>query len=188
NALDQNAAPAFLYAWFGILAAGLAGLIPLGSGADRWRLGAICASTAILAGLTFPLFSHWAWGGGWLAQLGMNYGLERGYLDAGGAGPIHALGGLTALAITWIVGPRRGKYTSEGMPMAIPGHNAVFVIFGCFLSLIGWVCLNSAGALLFFGVETGRVVLIAVNTLLGASGAALAAAVVTRAKYGKPDA
>ena len=72
-------------AWFGILAAGLAGLIPLGSGADRWRLGAICASTALLAGLTFPLFAHWAWGGGWLAQLGVNYGLGRGYLDAGGA-------------------------------------------------------------------------------------------------------
>jgi Amt family ammonium transporter len=186
--LDSANPAAFLTAWMGLVSAGLAALIPLGSGADRWRLGAICASTALLTGLTFPVFAHWTWGGGWLAELGTNYGLGSGYLDAGGSGPIHAVGGLTALAITWIIGPRRGKYTSDGMPMAIPGHNAVFVIFGCFLSLIGWVCLNSAGALLFFGVETGRVVLIAVNTLLGASGAALAAAVVTRAKYGKPDA
>ena len=151
------------------MAVGLAGMIPLGSGADRWRLGAICASTALLAGITFPLFAHWTWGGGFLAQLGINYGLGRGYLDAGGAGPIHALGGLTALAITWIVGPRRGKYTSEGMPMAIPGHNAVLVLFGCMVAFVGWLGLNSAGAILFAGVELGRVPLIAVNTLLGAS-------------------
>ncbi len=184
----QNAPPVFLFAWFGILAAGLAGLIPLGSGADRWRLAAICASTVLLGGLTFPLFAHWAWGGGFLAQLGVNYGLGRGYLDAGGAGPIHALGGLTALAITWIVGPRRGKYTSDGMPMAIPGHNAVLVLFGCMAAFVGWLGLNSAGAMLFAGVEPGRAPLIAVNTLLSASAAALATAVITKVRFGKPDA
>jgi Amt family ammonium transporter len=188
NALDQNAAPGFLYAWFGILAAGLAGLIPLGSGADRWRLGAVCASTAILAGLTFPLFSHWAWGGGFLAQLGMNYGLGKGYLDAGGAGPIHAVGGLTALSITWILGARRGKYTSEGMPMAIPGHNAVLVLFGCMLAFTGWLGLNCAGGMLFAGVEAGRAPLLAVNTLLAAASAALVTAVITRLRFGKTDA
>jgi ammonium transporter, Amt family len=186
-ALDA-APPAFLIGWFGILAAGLAGVIPLGSGADRWRLAAVCASTALLAGITFPLFAHWAWGGGFLAQLGMNYGLGRGYLDAGGAGPIHVVGGLTALAITWIAGPRRGKYTSEGMPMAIPGHNAVLVLFGCMIAFVGWLGLNSAGAMLFAGVDAGRTPLIAVNTLLGASSAALATAVITRLRFGKPDA
>jgi ammonium transporter, Amt family len=186
--LPINAPPLFLFAWFGILAVGLAGIIPLGSGADRWRLAAICASTALLAGLTFPLFAHWTWGGGFLAQLGLNYKLGRGYLDAGGAGPIHALGGLTALAVTWIVGPRRGKYTSEGMPMAIPGHNPVLVLFGCLVALVGWLGLNSAGAMLFAGVELGRMPAIAVNTLLGASAAALATAVITKLRFGKPDA
>lgn len=184
----QNVPPLFLFAWFGILAAGLAGTIPLGSGADRWRLAAICASTALLGGLIFPLFAHWAWGGGFLAQLGTNYGLGRGYLDAGGAGPIHALGGLTALAITWIVGPRRGKYTADGMPMAIPGHNAVLVLFGCMVAFVGWLGLNSAGAMLFAGVEAGRAPLIAVNTLLSASAAALATAVITKLRFSKPDA
>ena len=129
----------WLYTWFGIIAVGLAGLIPLGSGADRWRLGAVCASTALLSGLTFPVFAHWAWGGGWMAQLGANHGLGRGYLDAGGSGTIQAVGGLTALAITWIIGARRGKYSSDGMPMAIPGHNAVLVSFGCMIALGGVV-------------------------------------------------
>ncbi len=133
---------------------GLAAIIPLGSGADRWRLRAICLSTAILAALTYPLFAHWVWGGGWLAQLGVNYGIGRGFLDAGGASTIQVVGGLTALAITWILGPRRGKYSADGMAPAIPGHNSVFVLFGCILALIGWIGLNSAGAILFTGAAT----------------------------------
>ncbi len=188
NGASPGAPPVFLYAWLGVIAAGLAGLIPLGSGADRWRLGGICASTALLAGLAFPLFAHWTWGGGWLAELGMNHGLGRGYLDAGGSGTIHTVGGLTALAITWIVGPRRGKYSSDGMPMAIPGHNAVLVLFGCMIAFVGWLGLNSAGAMLFGGVDASRVPLIAINTLLGASSAALVAAMITKIRFGKPDA
>lgn len=188
NAIDQNAAPAFLIAWFGIVAAGLSALIPLGSGADRWRLGSICASTALFAGITFPFFAHWAWGGGWLSAAGVNLGLGRGYLDAGGSGPIHAVGGLTALAITWIVGPRRGKYSHEGMPMVIPGHNAVIVLFGCLTAFVGWVGLNCAGAMLFANVEIGRAPLSAVNTLLSAASAALTAAVITRIRFTKTDA
>ena len=177
-----------LMAWFGIVAAGFAGLIPLGAGSDRWRLGAILASTALLAGITFPLFAHWAWGGGFLAQLGVNFGLGRGYLDPGGSGAIHALGGLTALAVTWIVGARRGKYSHEGMPMAIPGHNAVLVLLGCMLAFAGWLGLNSAGAILFAHVDLDRLSLIAVNTLFTASAGALAAALITKIRFTKPDA
>lgn len=188
RSLPVEGSSASLAVWFGILSAAMAALIPLGSGADRWRLRSVCASTAIFAGITFPLFAHWGWGGGWLMQLGQNYGLGRGYLDAGGAGPIHALGGLTALACTWILGPRRGKYSSDGMPMAIPGHNAVLVMFGCLIASVGWLGLNAAGALLFIGVETGRIPLIAINTLLGAASAAWTAAIITRIRFGKPDA
>lgn len=63
SGMSKDVPAIFLFAWFGIVAVGLAGIIPLGSGADRWRLAAICASNALLAGLTFPLFAHWAWGG-----------------------------------------------------------------------------------------------------------------------------
>jgi Amt family ammonium transporter len=167
---------------------GLAAVIPLGSGADRWRLRAICLSTAMLAALTYPLFAHWVWGGGWLAQLGINYGIGRGFLDAGGASTIQAVGGLTALAITWILGPRRGKYSADGMAPAIPGHNSVFVLFGCILALVGWIGLNSAGAILFTGGEPSGAALIAINTTLSASAAALTAAFITKVRFGKPDA
>src|ERR1700726_749394 len=106
--LAFDGSPASLAALLQIFCVGLAALIPLGSGADRWRLRASCASAAILAGMTYPLFAHWVWGGGWLAQLGANYGLGHGFIDAGGASSIHVVGGLTALAVTWILGPRRG--------------------------------------------------------------------------------
>jgi Amt family ammonium transporter len=167
---------------------GLAALLPLGAGAERWRFSASCASAVLLAGWTWPLFAHWAWGGGWLAQLGLNYGLGRGFVDTGGAGAIHVVGGLTALSITWILGPRRGRYALHGMPTAIPGHSAVYVLFGCLLAWVGWIGLNAAGALLFAGVEPGRVVLIAVNTTLAASAGTLAVVLITRLRFGKPDA
>ena len=186
QALDGS--PASLAVLLGMFSAGLAALIPLGSGADRWRLGACCVSTAVLAGWTYPLFAHWVWGDGFLAQLGVNYGLGSGFVDAGGAGTIQAVGGLSALSIAWLLGARHGKYTHDGLPTAIPGHNGVLVILGCLLALVGWLGLNSAGAILYNGVEPGHAVLVAVNTILCAAMAALTAAVITNVRFGKPDA
>jgi ammonium transporter, Amt family len=185
-ALDGS--PVSLVVLLELFSVGLAALIPVGSGAERWRLGACFASTALFAGWTYPLFAHWIWGGGWLAQLGTNYGLGHGFLDTGGSSAIQAVGGLTALSIAWILKPRRGKYASEGMPAAIPGHNATYVLFGCVLTLVGWIGLNSAGAILFTGAEPGRVVLVAVNTTMAAMSAFLATALITRIRFGKPDA
>src|SRR5258706_709639 len=120
----------------------------------------------LLAGWTYPLFAHWVWGGGWLAQLGANYGLGHGFIDPGGSSTIHVVGGLCALAVTWILGPRRGKYSPDGMAPAIPGHNGVLVLFGCLLALLGWFGLNSAGAGLFTRCAAPQAVVIAITTLL----------------------
>jgi Amt family ammonium transporter len=167
---------------------GLAAMIPLGAGAERWKLGPSCVSTILLAGWTYPLFAHWVWSEGWLSQLGSMYGLGRGFVDSGGAGTIQVMGGLSALSIAWILGPRRGKYSSEGGPAAIPAHNVVQVLAGCLFAWVGWLGLNSAGAILFNRREPSAVVLIAVNTTLSAAAAGLAAAIVTRFRFGRPDA
>jgi Amt family ammonium transporter len=169
-----------LAAWLQLFSVALAAVIPLGAGSERWRLAACCASTTILAGWVYPLFGHWIWGGGWLAQLGA--------LDAGGAGAIQAVGGLTALSIAWILGPRHGKYAAEGMPAAFPGHNAVVVLFACFLTWLGWIGLNGAGSLLFPGGATAGLARVAVNTTLSAAAGVLAAAALTRIRFGRPDA
>ena len=106
---------------FELYAVSFAALIPLGAAADRWRLRSLCVSTAVFAGISFPLFAHWSWDGGWLGSSAFSGG---GWLfDPGGAATIHVLGALAALSIVWIVGPRRKKYPVDGPPAAIPGHN-----------------------------------------------------------------
>ena len=161
---------ASLAALLQLFSVGLAALIPLGAAAERWRLRACCLSTALLAGVTYPLFAHWVWGGGWLERLGANYGLGLGFLDAGGSATIQAVGGLTALSMVWLLGPRRGKYNPEGLPAALPGHNTGVGALRLPLALVGWMGLNAAGSILFAGITPGRTVLVAVNTLLSAGG------------------
>jgi Amt family ammonium transporter len=173
---------------FEFLAVTLAALIPWGSGADRLRLAAGCAVAVLLAVFLFPLVAHWVWGGGWLAQLGVNFGLGAGFLDAGGAASVHALGGLSALAVVWVVGARRGKFPREGLSTAMPGHQVVYVLFGCSLCLIGWLAWNAAGAILWFNAPLTALPVNAINTVLSAAAALLATLIVTRIRFGKPDA
>ncbi|HLH43931.1 MAG TPA: hypothetical protein VKV74_13155 [Bryobacteraceae bacterium] len=186
--LDFDRSPAALASCFGVFAAALAACIPLGAGAERWRLAGSIASSAVLGGWIFPLFAHWVWGAGWLQQLGLNYGLGIGFADAGGAGAIQTIGGLTALSVAWILGPRRGKFSPDGLPAAIPGHNSVFVLIGCLLAFTGWTGLNGAGAILFYHASPARVALIAVNTFLAAGSALLVTSLITRARFSRPDA
>jgi Amt family ammonium transporter len=166
---------------------GLVAMIPLGAASERWRLGASCAFTGLLAGGIYPLFAHWVLGGGWLSQLGSIYGLGRGFLD-GGAGSIQVIGGLSALSIAWTLGPRQGKYPSGEIPAAIPAHNIVLALTGSLIAWVGWLGLNSASAILFNRSDPSSVVLIVVNTTLSAAASGLAAAIVTRLRFGRPDA
>jgi len=173
---------------FEFLAVAMAALIPWGSGADRFRLSAGCAAAAVLAAIVFPLLAHWVWAGGWLSQLGINFSLGAGFLDPGGAATVHVLGGLSALAVIWIAGPRKGKFPKEGLATALPGHNAVYILFGCMVSLVGWLAWNLAGALIWLHSPLSALPVTAVNTLLSASAALAATFAVTRIRFGKPDA
>ena len=170
------------------IAVAFAVLIAWGSGADRFRIAAGAAAAAILAALVYPMIAYWAWGTGWMAQLGLNFSLGEGLLDTGGAATIHVLGGLSALAIIWIAGPRRGKFPKEGLSTAMPGHNAVYVLFGCMLALVGWLAWNMAGALMWADLPPTELAVTAIDTLLSASGALVATFIVTRIRFGKPDA
>jgi Amt family ammonium transporter len=174
----------FCLEMFGV---GLAAIIPISAGTDRWRLRSICLASAFLAAFIFPLFTHWVWGGGWLAQLAANFGIPE-FADAGGAGAIQTIGGLMALSVAWIAGPRRGKYSADGIAAAIPGHNIVLVLFGCLLALVGWIGLESATSILFYAAGPTQVAGVIINATLSASAGCLGAVVVTRARYRKPDA
>jgi len=168
-----------------IFAVGLAALVPISAGSDRWRLVSICASSAVFAAVIYPVFSHWVWGFGWLSQLRGMFGLPP-FAD-GGAGAVQVVGGLTALSVAWVLGPRQGKY-AEGQATAIPGHHIVLVLFGCLLALVGWMGLDAAIAMLFYGMGAEQVATIAVDAMLSAAGGCLAAVAVTQWRYRKPDA
>jgi Amt family ammonium transporter len=172
---------------FEVLSVALVAMIPWGSGADRLRLPAGAAIAAVLGGVVFPIVAHWTWSG-WLAQLGVNFGIGNGFVDGGGAGAIHALGGAAALAVIWIAGPRKGKFPREGLSTAMPGHNVVYVLFGSMVALVGWLAWNMAGALLWLNALPSALVVVAVNTMLSAAAALISTFVVTRVRFGKPDA
>ncbi|MGB8028668.1 MAG: hypothetical protein WCF30_03295 [Terracidiphilus sp.] len=186
--LGAAAPQAQLAVLFEFLAVAMMVLLPWGSGADRWRLAAGCASAAVLAAIVFPLAAHWIWAGGWLAALGTNFSAGAGFLDPGGAATVHMLGGLSALAVVWIAGPRRGKFPKEGLSTAMPGHNAIYVLFGCLLALVGWLAWNLAGAIIWVHAPLASLPGTAINTLLSASGALAATFSVTHFRFGKPDA
>jgi len=188
NGLSTAPLEAQLALLFEFMAVALAALVAWGSGADRLRLSAGCAVAAVLSLLLFPLSAHWIWGGGWLAQLGVNFGLGAGFLDAGGAATVHLLGGLCALSVVWIAGARKGKFPKEGLSTAMPGHNAVYILFGCILALVGWMAWNLSGAILFLHAPLAQLPVTAINTLLCASSALAATFTVTRVRFGKPDA
>ncbi len=162
-----------------MFAVGMLVMIPISTGSDRWKLGAVCSASAVTAAFTYPLFSHWVWGGGWLARV-------VDFVDVGGAGVIQVVGGLAALSVAWVLGPRRGKY-ADGIASAIPGHNIVQVLFGCLLALMGWIGLEASAAILFYGAGSEQVVMVVINAMLAASSGLLAASVTTRVRYRKPD-
>jgi ammonium transporter, Amt family len=173
----------FLPALLGMFSVGLASVIPLGAAADRWRIAACCASTVLFGGLIYPLIGH-------LPMYAMVLSFNRDFklVDAGGASFIQVTGGLAALSVSWLIGPRRGKYLSNGMPAAIPAHNAVFVLFGCMVAWVGWLGLNSAGAIIHLALKPETAVWVSINTTVSAAAAALAGAAVTRIRFRRPDA
>jgi ammonium transporter, Amt family len=181
--IDWSGSTVGFIAAFQIFAVALAALIPWGAGAGRWRLIAASASTVLLAGFIYPVFAHWVWAGGWLAHLGVSFGLGAGFVDPGGAAAIQVIGGLSALSIVWIMGPRTSKAAQD----SASAQPILFVLVGCLLVLAGWLALNTLGAVLFGRLSGSSLALVEVNTLLSASSALLLAMLATRVRFGKPS-
>ncbi len=162
--------------------------IVTGSCAERWKYSAFCVSTLGLGAIIYPLFGNWAWGCGWLSQLGVNFGLGHGYCDFAGSGVVHSVGGITALAAAMIIGPRIGKYNRDGSPNAIPGHDLTYVLLGCFILSFGWFGFNPGSTLGASGNGALRIGSVAVNTMLAGCTGGFAALFYMWLRYGKPDA
>jgi Amt family ammonium transporter len=162
--------------------------IPTGAAVERWKFSAFIVTSFLFAAFTYPLFANWAWGGGWLANLGANFGLGKGYCDFAGSGVVHAVGGLSALAIAMILGPRIGKFSREGKPQVILAHDVVMVITGCLILAFGWFGFNPGSTLGASGNGNLRISSIAVNTMLASAAGLISGMLYMWTFYGKPDA
>src|SRR4051794_1062815 len=161
--------------------------IVTGACAERWKFLTFAVSSILMGALTYPLFANWAWGGGWLAQLGTNLGLGHGYADFAGSGVVHAVGGLTALAVALIIGPRIGKFNRDGSGNAIIGHDISAVLIGCFILAFGWFGFNPGSTLGASGAGCLRIGSVAVNTMLAGCTGTFGALLYMWALKGKPD-
>jgi Amt family ammonium transporter len=162
----------------------IAATIPTGAMAERWTFKSFVVYGFFISMFVYPLYAGWVWGGGWLAQLGRNFGLGHGVLDVAGSSVVHMVGGVAGLAGAIVLGPRVGKYRANGTPMAIPGHHIPMAIVGCLILFFGWFGFNTGPALADGGVRLG---VIAVNTLLAGVAAAASAMCYVWFVYGKPD-
>ncbi len=156
--------------------------IPTGAMAERWAWKNFCLF-ALWVALPYCLFANWVWGGGWLAQAGLNWGLGHGAVDFAGSGVVHAMGGFIGLAGAIVVGPRIGKFIN-GKPQAIPGHNIPMVVLGTFILAFGWFGFNPGSTL--SGTDL-RISFVVVNTMLASiTGAIGAMADADRSRGCKP--
>jgi Amt family ammonium transporter len=160
--------------------------IVTGGAAERWKYVAFAVSSVFMGAITYPIYGNWAWGGGWLSKLGANYGLGAGYADFAGSGVVHAVGGVTALALSLIIGPRIGKYNRDGSSNGMPGHDIVIVLLGCFILAFGWFGFNPGSTLGASGAL--RISTIAVDTMLAGCTGSFGALLYMWMRYGKPDA
>jgi ammonium transporter, Amt family len=162
--------------------------IVTGACAERWKFLTFSVSSILMGAITYPLFANWAWGGGWLAQMGTNLGLGKGYADFAGSGVVHSVGGVTALAVALIIGPRIGKFNRDGSSNAIIGHDISAVLIGCFILAFGWFGFNPGSTLGASGAGCLRIGSVAVNTMLAGCLGTFGALLYMWALKGKPDA
>jgi Amt family ammonium transporter len=162
----------------------VAAAIPTGVMAERWRFPNFILYGLCAGALPIAIFGHWVWGGGWLSQLGQYFGLGHGFVDFAGSSVVHMVGGVLGLAGASMVGPRLGKYSRDGRPRPMPGHNLVNVVVGTVVLAFGWFGLNLGPAL---AAAPERVTLIAINTLLASATGTLGAYAIVMMKFRKPD-
>jgi Amt family ammonium transporter len=158
--------------------------IPTGAMAERWRFSSFVLFSFVIASITYPIYANWVWGGGWLSQLGKNFGLGHGHVDFAGSSVVHMVGGVAALVGAKLVGPRIGKYSPEGKALPIPGHNIPMAVLGTFILAFGWFGFNPGSTL--SGTDTHTAV-IATNTMLASASGAFAAYLWTKIRFGAPD-
>lgn len=147
--------------FFQLVFAATAATIVSGAMAERTNFVAYMLYSIVISACIYPVSGHWIWGGGWLQDLGM--------WDFAGSTVVHSLGGWMSLVGAFVLGPRLGKYTAEGKPKAIPGHNIPLAALGVFILWLGWFGFNPGSTMAALRNDMSHVV--CTTNTAGATGA-----------------
>lgn len=151
-----------------------------GTLAERIKIWPFFIFCALLTGFIYPIEMGWQWGGGYLA--------EAGFSDFAGSTLVHSVGGWAALMGAIIIGPRLGKYSSNGSVIAIPGSNLPLATIGTFILWFGWFGFNGGSQLaLGSAADAAAMANVYVNTNMAACGGLVAAMILASLLYGKVD-
>ncbi len=165
---------------FQVAFAATAATIVSGSVAGRMKFSAYLIYSALLTGLIYPISGSWKWGGGFLN--------EWGFQDFAGSVLVHTVGGFAGLAGAIVLGPRIGRYTSDGRSVPIPGHNIAFAALGVFILWVGWYGFNPGSQLTYAGgANAFATTYIGLTTTLAAAAGAVSALVLAWVLFSKPD-
>ncbi|XZE54830.1 ammonium transporter [Planctomycetaceae bacterium SH139] len=165
---------------FQVAFAATAATIVSGAVAGRMKFGAYLIYSAFLTGLIYPISGSWKWGYGFLHDMGFH--------DFAGSVVVHAVGGFAGLAGAILLGPRLGRFSSDGKSVPIPGHNITFAALGVFILWVGWYGFNPGSVLAFSSdADANTTMLVAVNTTLAPAAGAILCLLSAWLVFGKPD-
>ena len=157
-----------------------------GAVAERMKLWSFFGFAVVLTGFIYPLEGSWTWNGD--AVFGMYTLGDLGFSDFAGSGIVHMAGASAALAGVLLLGPRKGKYGSNGEIRAIPGANLPLATLGTFILWMGWFGFNGGSVLATASVSAANdVAIVFLNTNTAAAGGAVAALILSRIMFGKAD-
>lgn len=176
--LNWTGVPLYAKFLFQLVFAGTAATIVSGAVAERIRYFSFFVFSAVMAIILYPVAGHWIWGGGWLATM------KTPMLDFAGSTVVHSIGGWAALMGAILLGPRIGKYTSDGKVNAIPGHNLSSATIGTFVLWFGWFGFNPGSTM---AADPDAIARVAINTNLAGAIGGVAATFAAYLALGKPD-
>ncbi len=114
---------------------------------ERIKFGSLLIFSTLWLTLVYCPVAHWVWGsGGWLARLGV--------LDFAGGSVVHINAGISALALTLVLGSRKGFKERETMEP----NNIPMVVLGSGLLWFGWFGFNAGSALTAGGLASNAFV------------------------------
>jgi Amt family ammonium transporter len=138
-----------------------------GAIADRMRWVGWVGFIALWSVLVYLPVAHWVFAGGWLA--------DRGALDFAGGTVVHVNAGAAALALTILLGKRKG-WPREPMPP----HSLPLTLLGTGILWFGWFGFNAGSALAANGVAAQAFM----NTFVAAAAGMIGWLIVERMKSG----